>query len=562
MPQGNLYHLKARNVYRGNVHNKSLKEYFLTVRGDPEISAVWLANQIEALETRTNQEALRQRAGARFDTARGPVLALVESEGESENEDENQQDAPAAPAASSKSSHSRPRSRSSRGSHALPARRKTRSQSPANRQTGEPARASGAAMFSTDDPFNLFSPDPEDPLNLASATELRTAEPAPAPRQPPPTDEEFATLYHKYWDVKAQLDALCPTVKTEEPSPDDDPPVDRSMAAEVDYDPSRPYSPTEGALSAPPTPVMNLDCQDIDLNDTKSEALAQTQEEDNASGSSHDNSSWDKFYATAQAALLETRGCADWKTNPHNLADVLKSIDSQIQKLKSGPPELANAWDNKMLEEVTFCVCSYKREDQLKKALPLNLACLAPYRHQVRVVVVTFGPDTALQEWLRSGLEWAVAGGWLQLASGGDAPGTALPADVGSWAHRAGVTLDSWHASIAKNSSHVAALMTARKDFSKTLLINLDNDNLVGMAYLGAVAEAALICRDSWHGRTCPSVGCGSSSLTGRLAYWALDFCAVFGYDQETDVCPSGYTYIHVAPLFMENRKKNASLRM
>jgi hypothetical protein len=283
--------------------------------------------------------------------------------------------------------------------------------------------------------------------------------------------------------------------------------------------------------------VLNLEREEIVLF----KPPGQRQEEDNISIASHRNSSWDNFYETAQAAFLDTRACIHWRTNPYNLADVLKSIDLQIQKLQSGPPELVNAWENSMLEEVTFCVCSFKREEQLKKALPLNLACLAPYRHQVRVVVVTFGPDAALQEWLMSRLAWAVEGGWLQLAPGGNAPGTALPAHVGRWVQKAGVEFEAWHASVAKNSSHLVALMTSQKDLSKTLLVNLDNDNLVGVAYLGAVAEAALTCKNSWHGGACPSIGCGSGSLTGRLAYWALDFCAVFGYDQESDVCPSGY---------------------
>jgi len=65
------------------------------------------------------------------------------------------------------------------------------------------------------------------------------------------------------------------------------------------------------------------------------------------------------------------------------------------------------------------------------------------------------------------------------------------------------------------------------KDLSKTLLINLDNDNLVGNSYLAAVVQAALSCKQSWHGGACPAVTCGTGSLTGRLAYWALDFIAL-----------------------------------
>ena len=105
--------------------------------------------------------------------------------------------------------------------------------------------------------------------------------------------------------------------------------------------------------------------------------------------------------------------------------------------------------------------------------------------------------------------------------------------------------MESWHASVAKNTSHLVALHTASKKLEKTLLINLDGDNLLGLSYLGAVAEQALACKHSWHGNACAAVGCGSGSLTGRLAYWAMDFVAVCGYDQEPGICPSGTKYNH-----------------
>jgi hypothetical protein len=283
--------------------------------------------------------------------------------------------------------------------------------------------------------------------------------------------------------------------------------------------------------------VPNLECEEIVLY----KSPGQPQEEDNISIASHRNSSWDNFYETAQAALLETRACAHWRTNPYNLADVLKSIDLQIQKLQSGPPELVNAWESSTLEEVTFCVCSFKREEQLKKALPLNLACLAPYRHQVRVVVVTFGPDEALQQWLQNELAWAVEVNLLKLASGGDASRTVPPA--GHWeVPRRSKMLASWHASVVKNTSHVVAACCATKSLEKTLLINLDGDNLIGLHYLGAVAKAAVDNKKDWHGKACAAIGCGTGSLTGRLAYWALDFYAVCGYNRETDIRLSGET--------------------
>ena len=114
------------------------------------------------------------------------------------------------------------------------------------------------------------------------------------------------------------------------------------------------------------------------------------------------------------------------------------------------------------------------------------------------------------------------------------------PAELGSWSQRNGRLFESWHASVAKNTSHLVAMTGTNKDLSKVLLANLDNDNLVGNSYLGAVAQAAISCKQSWHGQACPAVSCGTGSLTGRLAYWALDFVALGGYDQEQGICPSG----------------------
>jgi hypothetical protein len=250
-------------------------------------------------------------------------------------------------------------------------------------------------------------------------------------------------------------------------------------------------------------------------------------------------SSWTRFLETVQNALADCRACSHWESNPNNLADTLNSIAEKAARMQNQPPREESAWTDPRLEEVLFCVTSFKREGQLKKALPLNLLCLAPYRRSVKIVLVTFGPDEALQQWLQNELAWAVEANLLQLASGGDASGTVPPA--GRWeVPRRSKPLTSWHAPVAKNTSHVVAACCETKSLEKTLLINLDGDNLIGLHYLGAVAKAALDNKKDWHGKACTAIGCGTGSLTGRLAYWALDFYAICGYDQESDILPSG----------------------
>ena len=252
-------------------------------------------------------------------------------------------------------------------------------------------------------------------------------------------------------------------------------------------------------------------------------------------------SSWQLFLRAAQDGLSNCRSCLSWESSPHNLADTLASVEDWLGLLNPDePPAEASApWhDSERLQEVLFCVSSYHREDQLKKTLALNLACLAPYRKHVQVALVTFGPDADLQHWAQTSLRWAVEQRLLRLASSGTAPEQL--AEDGCWRERPGKQFSSWHAAVAKNTSHVAALKGTSYDLAKTLLVNLDNDNLLGICYLGATAEAALACLDTWHGRACPAVTCGTGSLTGRLAYWALDFAAVGGYDEETGSSPSG----------------------
>jgi hypothetical protein len=153
------------------------------------------------------------------------------------------------------------------------------------------------------------------------------------------------------------------------------------------------------------------------------------------------------------------------------------------------------------------------------------------------VALVTFGPDADLQHWARTSLRWAVEQRLLRPASSGTAPEQL--AEDGCWREKFGKQFSSWHAAVVKNTNHVAALKGSSYDLAKTFLVNLDNDNLLGIFYLGATVEAALACIDSWHGQACPAITCGTGSLTGRLAYWALDFAAVGGYEEEAGSSPS-----------------------
>ena len=103
LPPGKLFRRNARS------EGKSWKETFLIVKGDPEVSAPWLARQIQKLESR-NFDVLRARAGARFDTAKeGP--ALVFNEDGEEKVSRPQKNPPKESRSRSRSCKARPTSR-------------------------------------------------------------------------------------------------------------------------------------------------------------------------------------------------------------------------------------------------------------------------------------------------------------------------------------------------------------------------------------------------------------------------------------------------------------------
>jgi hypothetical protein len=470
----------------------------LIVKGDPTTSARWLARQIDDLVGRVPRgDVRRQRVGARFDTNQGPVLVPLEHEEEQEQEQEQEEEE----------------------------EDKEQAEQQQEADTGSTYAQETNYSNKHDRPASGTSNDNHSPQQTATQEQTQTAEArTDPPENAADTFQVFATDFPGK-DSSNQQQTQAPQDSTAEPD-----------NAKAD-DPSTPFFGTTESAAASSFPGLTCEALAVFGRSAKKEV---DEESDDVSGETDVPNSWERFYEAAKDALLNCRSCLWWKTNPSNLVDTLHSIGGAVERMAYGPPEENSLCNQAELEQVIFCVTSFKREEQLKKALPLNLICLAPYRRFVKIALVTFGPDQELHRWLRHHLQWAVDEGLLKLASGGEASSTALPAELGCWRQRNGKLFESWHASVAKNTSHLVAMTGTNKDLSKTLLINLDNDNLVGNSYLAAVVQAALSCKQSWHGGACPAVTCGTGSLTGRLAYWALDFIALGGYDQERGIYPSG----------------------
>ena len=123
---------------------------------------------------------------------------------------------------------------------------------------------------------------------------------------------------------------------------------------------------------------------------------------------------------------------------------------------------------------VIFCVTCLKREQQLMAAMAMNVCLWWTLRKYWRLVIVTFCNDATLQADLQKLLKVPIESGNVVLASGGTAgeqisqPGK--PTDRPGWMPRlpgekkekvwskmtAMPKLEFWHASVAKNSAHMA----------------------------------------------------------------------------------------------------------
>ncbi|MCP4243396.1 MAG: hypothetical protein GY772_22810, partial [bacterium] len=152
-------------------------------------------------------------------------------------------------------------------------------------------------------------------------------------------------------------------------------------------------------------------------------------------------------------------------------------------------------------EELSFCVTSLNRDEQLKAMLPLNCLFALPFAGRAAIHVVTFGGDITLLRWIETHMRLPLDSGVLCVASGGTA------AEHLGHRPQGGVDiLTAWHASKCKNASHNFAMDTRAAVASATpvrggggppheppaqLLCNLDGDNVMGRHFIRATLEAA-----------------------------------------------------------------------
>jgi hypothetical protein len=236
-----------------------------------------------------------------------------------------------------------------------------------------------------------------------------------------------------------------------------------------------------------------------------------------------------------------------------------------FEQLRCGVlPELSPVFTSQVAgrrsPHVALCSHASQCDWKVKAALPLQLLMLLPSRGFACIFMVTFGKDCEITAWIHSELRWALDLGLLRLASGGSVGESHLDSqdrEVLDHLPR----MDFWHASKAKNTSHMFAILSHelfnKGQLGDLILVCLDADNICHPDYVPELVQTMASCKEkALKALSVPNKDMGDRSqvlglaarcasgvaaLTGRVAMFATDFLNVGGYDQEDGIAPSGY---------------------
>jgi Glycosyl transferase family 2. len=104
------------------------------------------------------------------------------------------------------------------------------------------------------------------------------------------------------------------------------------------------------------------------------------------------------------------------------------------------------------IPQISFCITCKNRIHQIKETLPRNLSDNLVFKNLIEFVVVDFGSNDGLSNWVLNSFTAELSTGYLAYYYTDEFP--------------------FWHASIAKNTAHYLA--------SNELVVNLDCDNYTG----------------------------------------------------------------------------------
>ncbi len=182
--------------------------------------------------------------------------------------------------------------------------------------------------------------------------------------------------------------------------------------------------------------------------------------------------------------------------------------------------------------KIVMCLTTYCRTEQLKAALPINLACSWGLRDKVIWVLADMNDEdesSTLMAWLAETVAASLVPGLLYVV-------------------RRAEPWSGWHACFAKNTSHMAGIHIASTLLESrppnVILVNCDSDNLPSKKFFTyLLGRHALMCdAQGLEWPKLPGVSFrhpGATSTTGRICLSALVFLRLGGYDQA--MLPMGY---------------------
>ena len=202
----------------------------------------------------------------------------------------------------------------------------------------------------------------------------------------------------------------------------------------------------------------------------------------------------DRWYSGIIDAI---RSAADWISALYPNINSESDMEAGFVALSQDQPTSSN-------HTVGLCIATKNRLWQLRRALPFNLLHAWPHRRWTKIHLVDCGSTDGSLDWVKSRCGAAIEEGLLRVYTVKD-------------------RMPFWHASIAKNTSHMVA--------GEDILVNVDCDNLIGKGFPEDVVsrmESGCTVLQYEHG----------DGTCGRIACWRKDFLHIRGYDE--DAFPMG----------------------
>ncbi len=229
------------------------------------------------------------------------------------------------------------------------------------------------------------------------------------------------------------------------------------------------------------------------------------------------NTAVDKIFVRDYLVPVATEVRNNWGWR---FKDVVKDFKEQAHSEPMAPSSFA----------VALCVTTYMRTYQIKQMLPINVCCTWKHRANIFWIIADFNMTDDVQEWLLEGPLQHVA-------------------LCGHAKYFRALEPFSWHASVAKNTSKMAARVLEREGFAfeDIYVVCLDNDNIITPDFLDDIQRTAeQQCTQlrgcEIQGRMDKEVGgswaSGEPGTTGRIGCPLKVFEAMKGYDE--DFLPMG----------------------